>query len=507
MNNKNFFEKFGYGLCIATAAAALFSETAPTGVKASSFTKSSGLAGISLAMDSFYGDSETDTNVVTAELDSVVPVDEVLSSSVVSDSAIDSALGLTASDDATVSEAAVAAGSPLLTTDGTVSDETASDIVTPDDSASSSAVTTDSASSDGDDEDTSNAKDAVPDEDENEVVSKYQNIGISIADPYVNIRQKPSTEAKIVAKLYKGSKCDILSTKNGWVKIKSGNAKGYIKEEYLARGFDAEDLIDTYGTKYAVVQTETLNVRFEPNTDSRIATQVPEGEKLLVTKAKKGWYEISIDNGAITGWVSKDYVKIKIAWKHAITIAEEKAEAERKAAAEAALAAQQSAYNAAVSQSSYSQSSYSQSSSSSNSNSGSSSKSTSTVVADSGSYSGSGSSIANFACKFVGNPYVWGGTSLTNGADCSGFVKSVYANFGYSLPHHSGSQAGCGTSVSLSSLQPGDLVFYAANGYSISHVAIYIGGGKVVHASTPQTGITISSVNHMTPYCARRIVK
>ena len=121
--------------------------------------------------------------------------------------------------------------------------------------------------------------------------------------------------------------------------------------------------------------------------------------------------------------------------------------------------------------------------------------------------SGKGQNIANFALNFVGNPYVWGGTSLTRGADCSGFVMSVYANFGIGLNRTSRAQASNGYVVGMGELQPGDLVFYAANGRSISHVAIYIGGGRVVHASTPRTGIIVSSVYHQTPCCARRIVK
>ncbi|ETT11739.1 NlpC/P60 family protein, partial [Fusobacterium sp. CM21] len=102
---------------------------------------------------------------------------------------------------------------------------------------------------------------------------------------------------------------------------------------------------------------------------------------------------------------------------------------------------------------------------------------------------------------------VWGGTSLTRGCDCSGFAMSVYANFGIGLNRTSRAQAGNGYAVGMNELQPGDLVFYAANGRSISHVAIYIGGGRVVHASTPRTGIIVSSVYHQSPYCARRIVK
>lgn len=117
--------------------------------------------------------------------------------------------------------------------------------------------------------------------------------------------------------------------------------------------------------------------------------------------------------------------------------------------------------------------------------------------------SSTGAAAASYACQFVGNPYVYGGTSLTNGADCSGFTMAVYANFGVSLPHNAAAQSGCGTSVSIDSLQPGDLVFYGDGG--IGHVAIYIGGGTVVHASNEETGIKYSAYNYRTPVAAVRV--
>ena len=107
--------------------------------------------------------------------------------------------------------------------------------------------------------------------------------------------------------------------------------------------------------------------------------------------------------------------------------------------------------------------------------------------------------LCEYALEFVGNPYVWGGTSLTKGADCSGFVLSVFKKFGVSLPHHSGSQAKEGTKIKAADLQPGDLVFYANSSGTINHVAIYIGGGQVIHASSPETGIKISKYNYRTP--------
>ncbi len=112
--------------------------------------------------------------------------------------------------------------------------------------------------------------------------------------------------------------------------------------------------------------------------------------------------------------------------------------------------------------------------------------------------------VCEYAKQFVGNPYRWGGTSLTNGADCSGFTMSVYAKYGVSLPHSSKSQAHCGSSVSLSEVQPGDLIFYG--GKSIHHVAMYIGNGQVVHAQSKKTGIVITSMYYNTPTKAVRVL-
>ncbi len=119
--------------------------------------------------------------------------------------------------------------------------------------------------------------------------------------------------------------------------------------------------------------------------------------------------------------------------------------------------------------------------------------------------SSTGAEIASYAQQFVGNPYVWGGTSLTQGADCSGFTMAVFAQFGVTLPHFAADQYYCGTAVSLDSLAPGDLIFFSSSG-SIDHVAIYIGGGSMVHAANSKSGIIISSIDWMTPVAACRVV-
>lgn len=300
---------------------------------------------------------------------------------------------------------------------------------------------------------------------EKKVSRKYQHTAISIAKDYVNIRKAPNTHSDIKGKLYRGSAAKILKTKGDWVKISSGSVTGYIRKDFLAIGSKAEKLADKFGKTYATVKkgTDTLNVREKKSTDAGIVTQINDGESYVVKSESSEWVKIKL-TGSETGYVSKDYVSTKIRFNKAVSIKEEQA-AERT----------------------------------------SDSSSSSTATAGSSSSSSQGSSIARYALQFVGNPYVWGGTSLTSGADCSGFTMSVYAHFGYGLPHSSASQSGCGRAVSLSELQPGDLVFYKHGG-SIGHVAMYIGGGRVVHAQCKRTGITTSSVNYNTPACARRII-
>ena len=141
-----------------------------------------------------------------------------------------------------------------------------------------------------------------------------------------------------------------------------------------------------------------------------------------------------------------------------------------------------------------------ESSSSESNDSGSSDSGSSSSGSSSSGGSGLGQDIANFACQFVGNPYVPGGTSLTEGADCSGFTMAVYNNFGLSLPRSSYAQAGYGREVSYSEAQPGDIIYYGG------HVGIYIGNGLIVHASTQATGIKISNALYRSIITVRRIV-
>lgn len=358
--------------------------------------------------------------------------------------------------------------------------------------------------------------------------SEYDNIGISVAADYVNVRKKPNTDSKIVGKLYRGSAAKIKEKTGDWVKIQSGHVEGYIKSDYLAIGFSAEKLVDKFGTKIATVNTETLKVREAKNTDCAVLTLVSGEESFEVLREDKEWAKIMVD-GDTKGFVSKEYVKITVKFKKAVSIEEEREEERKKAAAAAAAARaeeearqqqqQQSSSNNSSSSSGNSSNSNKSSSSSnkgssgkssssgSKSNSGSSHSSGNNSSSSSGSVigSGNGSSIASYALQFVGRPYVYGGSSLTHGTDCSGFTQAVFRKFGISLPRISGEQSRVGKKISVSEARAGDLIFYARNGH-VNHVAICIGGGRVVHASNPTTGITTSNIGYRTPYCARRIV-
>ncbi|MCR5785027.1 MAG: C40 family peptidase [Eubacterium sp.] len=309
----------------------------------------------------------------------------------------------------------------------------------------------------------------------------YENIAIAQVNDYVNIRKKPSEDSKILGKLYADCAGTVIEQDGDWTKIESGSVTGYVKSEFLSIG--DKEVIEEACTKLAIVNTTTLYLRASNSTDSAVLDMIPIEEELRVLKYSGGnWVKVKF-NGT-KGFVAKEYVDIITTFDEAESIAEEKARLEAEAAAKAAAAAAAS-------------------SSSSSSSSGSSSSSSSSSSSDRhyDNPSGySGSAVANYACQFVGNPYVYGGTSLTNGCDCSGFVMSVYAAFGISLPHSSYSLRSVGYSVSTSDMQPGDIICYSG------HVAIYVGNNTIVHASTPSTGIKYTSpANYRSIICVRRI--
>ena len=378
--------------------------------------------------------------------------------------------------------------------------------------------------------------------------SAYDNVAISHVSNYVNIRSEANTSSSIVGKIYNNCAATILATVDGeggtWYQIKSGNVTGYIKSEYFITGADAEKIAKNVGTVYVTVSADSLRLREQPSTDSAILTTLSKDAEYLEVKEEGDFIEIQVDE-SLSGYVHKDYVTQRVEFKQAVSVEEERQKAEedariRKEAEDAiakveALKKEAGQETASANKDTPSTSigmiaqnpnadngttkeqnnQSSQTSTSQNTGStagpGGSETSTGSSTGTSGSYqntqNGPGSAVYNsavrtaivaYAKQFLGNPYVYGGTSLTNGADCSGFTMRIFEHFGVTTGRTSRDQAANGKEISLDQIQPGDLLFYAS-GKTINHVALYIGDGKIIHASTSKTGIIISTAYYRTP--------
>ena len=280
------------------------------------------------------------------------------------------------------------------------------------------------------------------------VLNYYDRPGLSNVTSYLNIRDGAGENAKVIGKLPSYAGCEILEELDGWYKIRSGKITGYVKGDYILTGDAAREAAMEHAELMAVVSTDKLNARTEPSTEAKIWTQISNNERYHVVSQTDGWVQIEFDEGGegdsdsnevTTAYVSTDYVDVRYALAEAIKFspAEEKASLRNQ--------------------------------------------------------------IVNYAMQFLGNPYVWGGTSLTKGADCSGFTMSVLKHFGISLPHYSGDQAKRGKQIKSSEMRPGDLIFYGNSSGRINHVAMYIGNGQIIHAASRRSGIKISAWNYRTP--------
>jgi uncharacterized protein YgiM (DUF1202 family) len=285
------------------------------------------------------------------------------------------------------------------------------------------------------------------DEEDNDdgTIYGYTNLGIANVDTAnLNVRNEPSTSGEVVGKMTKHNACEILETDGDWYKITSGNVEGYVSSEYILTGEEAIAIAKEEATTYATVTTEALRVRREASTESDILSLVNKDEDLAVVEEGDEWVRVEVDDEE--GYVFKEYVTIAEKLLTAKTIKELN-------------------YGQGVSD----------------------------VRVD----------LVQYALQFVGNRYVWGGESLTNGVDCSGFTMKIYEKYGIYLPHSSKAQPSYGTKIKASEAQPGDLFFYGS-GSTISHVGIYIGDGKIVHASNKRDGIKISNAYYRTPICVVR---
>ena len=273
----------------------------------------------------------------------------------------------------------------------------------------------------------------------------YTNLGMSvISSGNLNIRQEASTDSEVVGILTNHNACELLEDAGDWYKVTSGKVTGYVSKQYLVIGDEAEAIAEQEIKTVATVNTETLNVRAEKSTEAAVLSQVGNSEAFTVNSVADGWVEISVDDSV--GYISQDYVTLAQALPTAKTIEQVK-------------------YGDGVSD--------------------------------------VRTSVVSYALQFVGNRYVWGGTSLEKGVDCSGFTMRILGKYGISLPHSSRAQPSYGTKISASEAKPGDLFFYGS-GRSISHVAIYIGNGQIVHASNKRDGIKVSNAYYRNPICVTR---
>lgn len=332
--------------------------------------------------------------------------------------------------------------------------------------------------------------------------SPYADIAIAQVNNYVNIRSAPGEDGEVLGKLYNNSAATITGEEGEWYKISSGTVEGYVKAQYVVSGQAAEAIASQVGHRIAKVTTETLRVRDNVGLDASVQTLVPMGEELDVKEELDGWVRVALDDD-VEGYVSADYVEIRTEFVQAESIEEEKARLEeekrqKEAAEKAAKEADEKAKAAAAKKKAEKEAAAAKAQEEK--------KAQAETIQNNLSaaeVSGTRQTVINYALKFVGNPYKSGGTSLTNGADCSGFVQSVFRDCGVSIGRSSRDQAAGGTPISIGDIQPGDLLFYSSGG-RINHVALYIGNGQVVHASNPKNGIRISNYNYRTPCKAVR---
>ena len=290
----------------------------------------------------------------------------------------------------------------------------------------------------------------------NDVIKYYDNLGVSTTKSYLNIRKTAKDNGTIIGKLPGKGGCEILATEGNWYKIKSGLVTGYVNKQYIATGKKAEELAVQYADLRAIVKIAAMKVRTGPGTKYKQWTTITREESYLVEDQLDGWVKIEIDGGEggkdNYGYVStsKNYVQVRYALDQAI-------EWKVSTAAPAGV-------------------------------------------------SKTRTDLKAYAIQFIGNPYLWGGTSLTNGADCSGFVQSIFKKYGVTLPRTSRDQVKKGTKVTSKDMKIGDLIFYTNSAGVVDHVAIYIGNNQIIHAPSARAGIRISKWNYRTPYAIRNVL-
>lgn len=316
---------------------------------------------------------------------------------------------------------------------------------------------------------------------------EYTNFAIADVEKYVNVRQEPNTDSAILGKIYDGAVAQILNTvgegDNQWFQVVSGNVEGYIKAEFFIHGDEAAAVMDQYVSKYIKVNAERLNVREGQTTNSRRIGYVCAGEELKVLEDCGEWIHVQYTD-EIKGYVAAQYVTVAEEYIYAKNAEEESRElAFIKVLKE----------RAGISEDVVKE------------------ETTITVTPPSVTYSTSvelRKAIIEYAMQYLGDKYVHGGQSLATGTDCSGFTMLVLAEFGYSISRTpQGQYTSAGRAISYSEVQPGDIICYSSNGgKSCTHVAFYIGDGKILHAANSRDGVKISSATYTDIYGVRNVI-
>ncbi len=500
--------------CAYATAALTIASALPMSARAASVSilpVDSALAGISVPMNNYYASSLTPEKELKEFLETKVSANAVPET--------ESQESVTAPSEEASSAEGLAGAAAVQNTTEAETKETATSVAS-EGLAGAAAVQKESTA----------AETEAPTE--TDAPSPYDNIAITRVSNYVNIRDTASTEGEVVGKIYDKAAATILDTVDGedgqWYYIESGNVKGYMKAEFFVTGEEAERIAKEVGTVWARTTAVTLKLRQEPSTESLVMTLLAQGETYLVreeniiNEAGENFIEILVSAGeteedSLIGYISSDYADVYVEFEEAISKEEEEAELariqqlkEEEEAARRRIEQEKAAAAAAQTTAAPTTAAPVQAEPSGDgSNTGEAPVETQAPTeapveapaqppADSGNGALREALVAR-AKQYAGNlSYVYGGTSLSSGVDCSGFTQAIYREYGISIPRDAASQAYGGTRISRGDLQPGDLVFYS-NGGGISHVGMYIGGGQIVHAANRATGVKISSMDYSTP--------
>lgn len=293
-------------------------------------------------------------------------------------------------------------------------------------------------------------------------ISQFSDIAVCCVDANkrLNIRQEASTSSAVIGYMTPGSSAKIVDKGTEWTKIQSGSLIGYINNDYYYTGSRVDSYARQIGLEKIATLKVNMNIRAKASVSSKRIGGASAGATFSVTKETASWVAITF-NGK-TGYLKKSYLTLtyNFGTPVAVTVTTTPEQPDG----------------------------------------------TTTIISPPAG-SVSGAKIVEYALQFLGNPYVYGGTSLTQGCDCSGFVMSIYKAFGYSIPRVSRDQAKGGTEISIDSIQAGDLLFYANSSGTINHVGLYMGNGRIINASNEKVGITTYKYNYRTPVKAVRYLK